>query len=231
MKLAKPCIDIGLYSEQKEAQFAFWQNDIGLPYEEMVKLGGGQQQHRHSLNGSVLKLNHSRNPLPTARQSGYEELLIARADITAPITRQDPDGNRVTLVPMNYAGVTAIGVRLVVSNLARFVAFYRDILQIEQVSDTSFRWGTTLLMLREDTAQKPDAGIQGQGFRYLTVQVWQVDVEHEAFLARGGQQARPPTTLGTTARISFLYDPDLNWIEVSQRASLTGDLPGELARS
>jgi lactoylglutathione lyase len=224
MKLAKPCIDIGLSSEQKEAQFAFWQHDIGLPFEEMVKLGGGQQQHRHSLNGSVLKLNHSRNPLPSARNSGYEELLIARADITAPVTKHDPDGNRVTLVPMNYAGVTAIGVRLVVSSLARFVIFYRDVLQIEQVNDYSFRWGTTLLILREDPEHKPDAGMHGLGFRYLTVQVWQVDVEHQAFLARGGQQASPPKTLGTTARISFLYDPDLNWIEVSQRASLTGDL-------
>jgi hypothetical protein len=36
-----------------------------------------------------------------------------------------------------------------------------------------------------------------------------------------------PFTLGSTARISFVADPDGNWIEISQRASLTGDLsPG-----
>jgi lactoylglutathione lyase len=33
-----------------------------------------------------------------------------------------------------------------------------------------------------------------------------------------------PVTLGTTARISFIRDPDGNWIELSQRASLTGSL-------
>jgi lactoylglutathione lyase len=29
-------------------------------------------------------------------------------------------------------------------------------------------------------------------------------------------------TLGEVARISFVLDPDGNWIEMSQRASLTG---------
>ena len=66
--------------------------------------------------------------------------------------------------------------------------------------------------------------MQGLGYRYITVQVWNVDQEHTDFLARGGVEARPPTTLGTTARISFIMDPDQNWIEVSQRASLTGTL-------
>jgi hypothetical protein len=31
--------------------------------------------------------------------------------------------------------------------------------------------------------------------------------------------------LGDTAYISFIRDPDGNWIELSQRASLTGPLP------
>ena len=31
--------------------------------------------------------------------------------------------------------------------------------------------------------------------------------------------------LGDTAYISFITDPDGNWIELSQRASLTGPLP------
>jgi lactoylglutathione lyase len=44
-------------------------------------------------------------------------------------------------------------------------------------------------------------------------------------VARGGTEGRPPLTLGATARISFVRDPDGNWIEISQRASLTGPLP------
>ena len=43
-------------------------------------------------------------------------------------------------------------------------------------------------------------------------------------LAHGGREARAPVTLGTTARISMVRDPDGNWIELSQRASLTGSL-------
>jgi lactoylglutathione lyase len=43
-------------------------------------------------------------------------------------------------------------------------------------------------------------------------------------MAHGGTEGRPPVTLGTTARVSFVRDPDGNWIEVSQRASLTGSL-------
>jgi lactoylglutathione lyase len=34
-----------------------------------------------------------------------------------------------------------------------------------------------------------------------------------------------PVSLGKVARISFVRDPDGNWIELSQRASLTGNLP------
>jgi lactoylglutathione lyase len=67
--------------------------------------------------------------------------------------------------------------------------------------------------------------MQGQGFRYLTVQVRNVDAEHAGIIGRGGVEGRGPLTLGITARISFVRDPDGNWIEISQRASLTGPLP------
>jgi lactoylglutathione lyase len=56
------------------------------------------------------------------------------------------------------------------------------------------------------------------------VQVWQVDEMHQALLDRGAIEGRAPVTLGSTARISFIQDPDHNWIEVSQRASLTGSI-------
>jgi catechol 2,3-dioxygenase-like lactoylglutathione lyase family enzyme len=224
MHLAKPCIDIGIYTNQREEQLHFWQNQVGLPFEELLKLGGGSQQHRHQLNGSVFKLNHSRNPIVAAPPAGYQELLIVRPDQTVVEQLVDPDGNRVSLVPAGHLGISHIGIRMEVSSIEKFQHFYRDVLQIEQVSDTTFRWGTTLLLLVENPQRSPTEGMQGLGYRYITVQVWQVDAEHEAFLARGGSEARPPTTLGSTARISFITDPDQNWIEVSQRASLTGSL-------
>jgi lactoylglutathione lyase len=224
MKLAKECIDIGIYTNQREEQLAFWQNKVGLPFEELLKVGGGSHQLRHSLNGSIFKLNHSRNDIPDTSPSGYTELLIARPEIDDPASMIDPDGSKVTLVPEGYAGITKIGIRMTVSNLTRFQNFYNDMLQIEQIDDTTFKWATTIFLLTEDPDHKPPSEMRGLGYRYITVQVWKVDEEHANFLARGGTEASAPRTLGATARISFIKDPDENWIEVSQRASLTGDL-------
>jgi lactoylglutathione lyase len=67
--------------------------------------------------------------------------------------------------------------------------------------------------------------MRGPGYRYLTVQVWDADAEYEAIVATGGDGASPPRTLGTVARFGFVRDPDGNWLEISQRASLTGALP------
>jgi lactoylglutathione lyase len=80
-------------------------------------------------------------------------------------------------------------------------------------------------MFAADASAAAVGPMQAQGYRYLTVQVRNCDAEHAGIVARGGAEGRAPVTLGTTARISFVRDPDGNWIEISQRASLTGPLP------
>ena len=81
------------------------------------------------------------------------------------------------------------------------------------------------MLLVEQSADAPsDQVIEGKGWRYITFQVFEVDREHAHVLAHGGREARAPVTLGSTARISMVRDPDGNWIELSQRASLTGSL-------
>ena len=224
MKLAKPFIDVGVQTNQRDAMLDFWKKEVGLPYEELLKVGGGNHQHRHSLNGSIFKLNHLRDELPQKTSSGYTGLLIASDDIDEPVTLYDPDENRVTLVPEGNFGVDFIGIELEVSSIPAFQPLYRQVLQIEEVSETCFRWGTTLFFLEENPDHAPCQEMRGVGFRYITVQVWDVDLEHRDFLDRGGVEGSPPRTLGTTARISFVRDPDGNWIEISQRASLTGEL-------
>jgi len=67
--------------------------------------------------------------------------------------------------------------------------------------------------------------MRATGFRYITIQVRDCDAEHRRMLAAGAAEGAPPFTLGTVARISFIRDPDGNWVEISQRASLTGALP------
>ena len=227
MKLAKDYIDVGVQTNQREEMLQFWGETVGLPYEELLKVGGGNHQHRHTLNGSVFKMNHLRDPLPDGGPSGYDGVIIAREGVTEPQVLTDPEGVRVTLVPPGHRGVTHLGIEMRVSSLERFQHFYRDILQVEELAPDVFKWASTLFFLTEDKNHAPITEMRGRGFRYITVQVLKVDSEHQGVLDRGGTEGRAPMTLGSTARISFICDPDGNWIEISQRASLTGDLsPG-----
>lgn len=225
MELAKQHIDVGLFTNNREAMLSFWRDDVGLPFEELLAVGGGVRQHRHAMNGSVLKLNDARDPLPPEPASGYRELLIAREGLGVPKQLTDPDGNQVTLVPPGLEGVVGIGVRLGVQDVAAVCDFYGRTLKLEEVSERTFQWGDSLVFIEHDLSAVGTGEMRAKGFRYLTVQVWDVDSEHRGFIERGAQEGRPPITLGTTARVSFIRDPAGNWIEVSQRASLTGPVP------
>ena len=227
MDLAKPRVDIGLSTNDLEPMLAFWQGEAGIPFDHLLPIRRGQDQHRHDALGSVLKINHHAAPLPDTPPSGYLELLVARPGLDAPVSLVDPDGNRVSLVPPGHEGVTQIGVRLGVRDLAAHRDFYVRALGLaEEPRDegAAFRAGETLLILTQDPEAPADAGFQGKGWRYITFQVFKVDAEHARVLEAGGREAMPPTTLGTTARISMVRDPDGNWIELSQRASITGSL-------
>jgi len=227
MKLAKPQVDIGLSTNDPDPMLAFWQNTVGLRLDHVLPIRRGQNQHRHDAVGSVVKINHHADPLPDAAPSGYRELIIARPACPAPQVLHDPDGNCVCLVPPGHDGVRQIGIRVAVRDLDAHRRFYRDALGLAEearASGTAFRAGETLILLEQDHSASVDAGIRGKGWRYITFQVFKVDEVHAGVLAAGGREARAPVTLGTTARISMVLDPDGNWIELSQRASIVGAL-------
>lgn len=224
MELAKPRVDVGLSTNDLQPMLAFWQEQAGIPFDHLLKIRRGQDQYRHDALGSVLKINHHADQLPDTPATGYRELIVARPGLTAPKTLIDPDGNRVTLVPPGYEGVTQIGIRLAVRDLAAHRKFYTHGLGLIEETPGAFRAGETLLILEESPDAPCDAGMQGKSWRYITFQVFKVDEEHARILETGGRQAMPPTTLGTTARISMVRDPDGNWIEISQRASIVGTL-------
>lgn len=226
MKLVKNHIDVGINTDRTEEQLAFWQREVGLPFEELLPVGPGLRQHRHGMNGSVFKLNSVRDALPPNPPAGYRELLIARAGLAAPVPLVDADGNRVVLVPPGFEGIEGIAVRLAVRDLEAHRRFYIGALELEETRPGVFRCGDSLLVCEADPGAAPDASRQGPGYRYITIQVWDCDAEHAGILARGGREGMAPVTLGSTARISFVRDPDGNWIEISQRATLTGALPG-----
>lgn len=227
MRLAKPFLDIGLFTNNLEPMLAFWQGEVGLPLEEVLPTGGGNRQHRHGLNGAVLKLNHTRDPLAQSAPSGYHELIVAREGLTGRRRLEDPDGNVVVLVPPGDEGINAAGVRIKVGDMEAARRYYGHALGFEASGESGFRCGETLLLLEEERGRPPAGEMRAPGYRYLTVQVWDADDEYAGIVARGGTGATEPRTLGVVARFGFVRDPDGNWIEISQRASLTGALPAD----
>ncbi len=224
MRLAKPHVDVGLMARQLEPMLAFWQGDVGLAFDHLLPTGGGNHQHRHEMNGSVLKLNASKRPLPDTGPTGYRELWIARPGATG---RElvDPDGNRVRLVAPGDHDVVGIGMTVGVRDPDRHAAFYREALGLEEDGPGVFVCGDSRLFVEADPAAPDDASIVGAGYRYLTVQVHDCDAETAHALAHGATLGAPARTLGDVARFSMIRDPDGNWIELSQRKSLTGELP------
>jgi hypothetical protein len=104
MELAKNFLDIGLFTNRLDEMKGFYGERLRLPYEELLPLGGGMQQHRYGLLGSVLKINHARGPLPErSRGSGYRLLTIADPRTPMPLELTDPDGNSIELVPAETA--------------------------------------------------------------------------------------------------------------------------------
>jgi lactoylglutathione lyase len=226
MNLAKQHLDVGLFSTRRDEQLDFWQRVVGLPYDHMGKLGGGMQQHRHHMNGSILKMNHSRNPLPDLPPSGIIGLEIAREGLAEAKALADPDGNKVTLMPKGQDGVAGVAILLKVNDPAAHDRFWTQAMQFERLGEGRYRCGDSLVVVAErgHVAPSPQGQWRGAGYRYMTVQVWDCIAEYEGILARGGSSGGEPRVLGETVRYAFVCDPDGNHIEISQRASLTGPL-------
>ena len=224
MRLAKPHLDVGLYTEDLDAHRRFWEGTLGLPYEGFQKLGGGVRQHRYGLNGSVLKVNHSRDPLGDG-PTGLRRLLVATDRVGDPVDLEDPDGTAVRLVPGGHDGITHVAVEVAATDPVATRRWWTDGLGAEDRGDGGILLGTTVVVVAPSPGRAPTSGVKARGLRYLTAQVAEVTTEYEALVARGSDGPVPPTRLGDTAVIAFVRSPDGDWLELSQRADLTGPLP------
>jgi lactoylglutathione lyase len=227
MRLAKSVIDVGLSTNNLEPMLRFWQQDAAVRFDHVLPVRRGQKQYRHDEQGSVIKLNHHEAPLPAAAPSGYRELIIAREGLQKPRRMIDPDGNRVQLVPPRHDGVTQLAVAMGVRSLSEHRRFYGDILGFAEQSwsgGPAFRLGDSLLLLEEDGAATVDPVRQATGWRYITLQIADIDAVHGALRGKGVREGLAPITLGDVARISMILDPDGNWIELSRRTSIVGGL-------
>jgi catechol 2,3-dioxygenase-like lactoylglutathione lyase family enzyme len=227
MQLAKNVIDVGLSTNDLEPMLRFWQQDVGLRFDHVLPVRRGQKQYRYDAQGSVIKLNHHAEPLPDAAPSGYRELIIAKEGLQKPRRMIDSDGNRVQLVPPGYDGTTQIAVAMRVRSLSEHRRFYGDILGFPEQSwsaGPAFRLGESLVFLEEDRFATVDPIRQARGWRYITLQIADIDTVHDELLSKGVREGLAPITLGDVARISMILDPDGNWIELSRRASIVGSL-------
>jgi lactoylglutathione lyase len=224
MEIAKLHIDVGLFAREISPHLTFWKDTVGLQYDHMAKLGAGIHQHRFHMNGSVLKINHSRHPLAESSPSGITALRIATVGLGAPLQISDPDGNRVSLVPEGQDGLTGIGIDLRVNNRDAHDRFWRHVMQFTCPSPGVYVCGDSRILICEEGSVDRAESWRGYGWRYLTVQVTNCQAEHKGVLQRGGSEGEPPRRMGDVAMISFVRDPDGNFIELSQRASLVGSL-------
>lgn len=224
MQLAKPALDIGLYTNNVDAMLAFWQEQVHVEFSELLKVGGGLHQHRHAIGDSVLKINNRREPVEASTPSGLASLEIFSLSVDEAIELIDPDGNEVTLSP-HPKGVDHarnLTLHMQANNLDQAATFYGDVLGLEQAGPHSFAVGASQI----DLAQGEVAPIEraALGYRYMTMQVFDVVATHAKIISLGGTEGSAPLRLGEVAYISFVRDPDGNWIEISQRKSITGSL-------
>lgn len=226
MHLAKPFFDLGLTVADPALVGAFWCDQVGAVFDHVLPISDTHKQHRYDLFGSVLKLNlfelngrGDRNGRP-----GYSEALVAIDGLTEPRSLTDPEGNRVLLVPPGHLGVEQIGMRIGVRDQAAHKRFFTDALRMTEVGSGRFKIGQGVLLVEQDVTTQGGGEIEDPGYRYLTFQVGNVREEHQAFLDAGGAEGWPIQQLRDVARFSMVLDPDGNWIELSQRASLTGPL-------
>lgn len=224
VELAKDRIDVGHYTNRWDEAEVFWRDTVGLDYEELLKAGGGVHQHRFGLRGSVCKVNTTRTDLADA-PTAFRRLRIADDALDEPQLLLDPDGTEVELVPAGHEGVADLGVAWATADPDALARLLVEGFGATDEGDGRVRIGTSLLQLVHDPDAPSVGGMFARGFRYLTVQVKDVKAAHAHLLGTGWTEGRAPVRLGDTAYISFVRDPGGSWIEVSQRASLTGPLP------
>jgi lactoylglutathione lyase len=223
MNLVKDAIDIGVQlraadAEALEAVLAHWRQ-LGARPDHVLPLGGGRRQHRHAWGESVLKLNQLRGGAPAGPESGWGPLRLIAPDASETTSDADPEGNRIRSEPGDRTGlVIGLRVRDADASAAFFAALGLT------TSGHRVRVGDCAIEIRSDAEAPVDPPMEGIGYRHITLQVDAVDRAHARALAAGGREGMAPTTLGDVARISFVLEPGGNWIELSQRRSLTGSL-------
>ncbi len=211
---AKPAFDVGFATNDLDGFRSLWEGRAGLVYDHLARLGGGFHQHRWRMGDSIIKVNHTRTPLENSAVGGYRSLTLKAGEDADLVT---PDGAPVHLRKNPGADLTLHAETADPDALARF---YGEHLGLEPDGANAFRLGGSRLVISPGAAPGR-TGWRERGLRYMTVQIFDCDGLTAEMQAAGVEIGQPPRTIGQV-RYSFVRDPDGNWIELSERASLTG---------
>lgn len=221
LKLAKRQLDVGTMLHDWEAGERFWADTVGLRYTKFEKIGGGVRQHRFDANGSVIKVNHSRVPMergPTI----HRRLRIASNRVSEPRLLHDPERVEVELVPPGHDDIIDVEIINATTALVEARRFWIDGIGGTEIEPGRFRIGDSIVRCVEEPDLDRPIERRAPGFRYLTVQVQHVDEVWPGLVGMGFVGEMAPVSLGDTARVSFVRDPDGGYLEVSERAEFTG---------
>lgn len=229
MELARPQIDVGIFTHHLEPMQKFYGETLGLQFESVMPVGGGFKQYRYLCNGSVIKLMHTRDQLRPRRPGGYETIMIASPKVDRAEALADPEDNTIELVPPGADDVTQIEVRLGVTDINRFDDFYRRALGATAIGNYRYRLGETIFGVYHEPAMRPVPplpfpnalevvkAMAELGIQYVTIQTKDCDDAYKQLTSAGAATAIAPTDFGTVARIAFVRDPDGNFIELARR--------------
>jgi lactoylglutathione lyase len=227
MEIVKPALDVGLFTAKLDEDLAFWRRAMGLPSEPRLKLGGGIHQHRFRLGSSVLKINHSLQPLAQG-SSGIRGVTIVPPGVAHPRVLATPGGAWVRVATSAGPPGVNVVVHLDVGSRAAHDHFWGEMLQLRRHGTDGFRCGRSLIEVREVSDPPQASTWKTLGWSYLTVQVRDCVVAHREALRLGACEGEPPRRMGNAAVISFLRDPDGNFVELSQKASIVDGLDPDL---
>lgn len=221
IEIVKDAVDIGIATNRLDESRVFWGGTVGLRYDHLLKVGGGIHQHRYDLHGAVLKLNSHRADL-TATLTGFTAMTTV-VDGMDDQELATPDGTPVLIATSIEDAIRTV-VRVEATDADHTASVIASALGAARAADQC-RIGETVLDVIDVPDRAPTTQREGTGIRYLTIQVRDVEAAHEHALANGMAEGLAPLRLGDTAYVSFVLLPDGDWVELSQRASLTGPLP------
>jgi len=214
IRYAKPAFDVGFATNHLAGFRLLFETQLKLEYDQLAKLGGGFHQHRWKQGQSIVKVNHARDALEATPPGGYRGLTLA---FTLAAAVSTPDGAPIHLKRMDDIDLE---LNAVTADLAAFARFYGNMLGLAPDGRNGFRLGRSRIVAKKGKTRRIDDW-RARGLRYMTVQVYDCDSVMAALGDAGAEIGAPPRTLGQV-RYGFVRDFDGNWIEISERASLTG---------